>query len=59
MKKDVSKNNVSFQSDKLKKKVKDLIEDAKKENRIKPLSDAFKNNSVENEEHKGKISSYW
>ena len=50
MKKNVSKNNISFQSEELKKKVKDLIEDVKRKNRIKPLSEAFKNNSVEYDE---------
>lgn len=33
--------------------VKGIIKDAKKKGLIKPLSDAFKKNPVENEKHKG------
>ena len=53
-----NKNNVSFQDEELQKKVKKLIRKAQKLNKIKPLSEAFKKNSLKEEEHKGKINSY-
>lgn len=53
-----NKNNISFQDNELRKKVDELIQKAQKLNRIKPLSEAFKKNSVKKEEHKGKINSY-
>jgi hypothetical protein len=53
-----SKKEKSFDNPELKKKVQKMIKDAKKNNRIKPLSDAFKNVPVDEEEHQGKLSSY-
>lgn len=53
-----NKNNISFQDNELRKKVNELIQKAQKLNRVKPLSEAFKKNSVKEEEHKGKINSY-
>ena len=51
-----NKKNVSFQNEELQKKVKELIERGQKLNKVKPLSEAFKKNPVEDEEHKGKIT---
>ena len=43
-----NKKNVSFQNKELQNKVKELIQKAQKLNLIKPLSEAFKKNSVKN-----------
>lgn len=49
---------VEFKDNNLKKAVKKLISIAKKENKIKPIAEAFKDVPTSKEDHKGKLSYY-
>ncbi len=53
------KNDKSLKNRTLKKKVKELILKSKSQGLIKPHTEAFKNNPVLEEEHKGKRTSFY
>lgn len=50
----MNKNNFNFENLEVKKITKEIVEKAKKNNLVKPVSQAFKDISVSTEIHKGK-----